>query len=285
MNRAAAALIVVLSFNVLSIAYREGLQESYSPADFVQVAGNSLQARYDGALAEGRRGTTDTFWIAYQFPVRPGVRVNASDGNVNISRGRNSDGIEWVDQTTALQRVGLFLLTRKSDGLIEKSRILNLDQDFRVHDRKVYWIGEPGAQESLALLAMLVDAAPQRASSSLLMTLGLHPEPGAAESLLHIARTSSSTQVRKNALFWLGQELSRQAGEELEKMANSDPEIEIQKQAVFAISQRNNDEAVTSLLRIAREHPNAAVRKQAIFWLGQKRDPRVLDFFEQMLKK
>ena len=68
-------------------------------------------------------------------------------------------------------------------------------------------------------------------------------------------------------------------------MANSDPEIEIQKQAVFAISQRNNDEAVTSLLRIAREHPNAAVRKQAIFWLGQKRDPRVLDFFEQMLKK
>src|SRR5882762_1388267 len=233
MNRAAAALIVVLSFNVLSIAYREGLQESYSPADFVQVTGNSLQARYDGALVEGRRGTTDTFWIAYQFPVRPGVRVNASDGNVNISRGRNSDGIEWVDQTTALQRVGLFLLTRKSDGLIEKSRILNLDQDFRVHDRKVYWIGEPGAQESLALLAMLVDAAPQRASSSLLMTLGLHPEPGAAESLLRIARTSSSTQVRKNALFWLGQELSRQAGEELEKIANSDPEIEIQKQAVF----------------------------------------------------
>src|SRR6266436_2872566 len=103
MNRAAAALIVVLSFNVLSIAYREGLQESYSPADFVQVAGNSLQARYDGALAEGRRGTTDTFWIAYQFPVRPGVRVNASDGNVNISRGRNSDGIRSEEHTSELQ--------------------------------------------------------------------------------------------------------------------------------------------------------------------------------------
>ena len=277
-----AALIVVLFIN----AYIAPIgQEVYGPSDFVRITGNSLQARYDSAVAQGRRGTTDTFWVAFQFPVRPGVRVNASDGNVNIGRGRNSDGIEWVDQTTALQRVGLFLLVRKSDGLIEKSRILNLDQDFRIHDRKVYWIGEPNAPESLALVAMLVDAAPQRASSSLLMTLGLHPEPGAVESLLRIARNSSSTQVRRNAVFWLGQEVSRQAGEELEKMANSDPEVEIQKQAVFAISQRNNDEAITSLERIARDHPNAAVRKQAIFWLGQKKDPRVLDFFEQMLKK
>jgi HEAT repeat protein len=261
------------------------VQEVYSPSDFVRITGSSLRARYDSAVAQGRAGTTDTFWVAYQFPVRPGVRVNASDGNVNISRGRNTDGIEWVGGTATLQRVAVFLLLRKSNGVIERTRILNLDQDFRVHDRMVYWIGEPDAQESLTLLASLVDSAPQQASSSVLMTIGLHPEPGAAESLLRIARSSSPVRVRRNAIFWLGQEVSRQAGEELEKMANNDPEVEIQKQAVFAISQRNNDEAIASLQRIAREHPNVAVRKQAIFWLGQKRDPRVLDFFEQMLKK
>jgi HEAT repeat protein len=259
-------------------------QAVYGPSDFIRPQGNSLSARYDAAMTEGRRGTTETFWIAYQFPVRPGLRVDTRNDGVNINRSRFSDGIELVDNTQSVQRVGLFMLMRKSDGGIDKSRILNLDEDFRVHDRRVYWIGEPNAAESLALLTSLVDAAPQRASQ-VLMTIGLHPTPQATESLLRIARTSTSNDVRKNAVFWLGQEVSRQAGEELEKMANDDPEVEVQKQAVFAISQRNTDDAIPSLLRIAREHSNAAVRKQAIFWLGQKRDSRAVDFFEQMLKK
>jgi hypothetical protein len=259
-------------------------QAVYSPADFVRVTGTSLKARYEGAVAEGRRGDTETFWVAYRFPVRPGVRVDTRNGNVDINRGRFSDGIEFVDSATVAQRVGLFVLMRKSDGAIEKSRVVNLDEDFRVHDRKVYWLGEPDAQESLALLTALAGSTPGRASS-LYMTMGLHPAPYAAETLLGIARTATSTQAKKDAIFWLGQEVSRQAGEDLEKMAKDDPEVEVQKQAVFALSQRNADEAIPSLLRIAREHPDIAVRKQAIFWLGQKRDPRVLDLFEQMLKK
>ena len=259
-------------------------QNVSGPADFARVPGNSLTARYDSAVAQGRLDSTDAFWVAYQFPVRPGLRVNSLDGNLSIGQRRTSDGIEWIDDAAAAQRVGLFLLIRKSDQLVEKSRILNLDQNFRVHDRKVYWIGEPNAEESLALLTTLTGSAP-RAASSLLMTMGLHPEPYAAQSLIRVARGASPAEVRKNAVFWLGQEVSRQAGEELEKMADNDPEIEVQKQAVFAISRRNSDEAVPALLRIAKEHPNAAVRKQAVFWLGQKRDPRVLDFFEQVLRK
>jgi len=68
-------------------------------------------------------------------------------------------------------------------------------------------------------------------------------------------------------------------------LATADPAVEVQKQVVFALSQRSADESIPALVRIAKEHSNAAVRQQAIFWLGQKRDPRVLDFFEQMLKK
>jgi HEAT repeat protein len=259
-------------------------QAVYAPADFVRVQGSSLKARYDAAVAEGRRGDTDTFWIAYQFPVRPGLRVDTRNDGININRDRYRDGIEFVDNTAAVQRVAFFILMRKSDGGVEKSRVLNLDENFRIHDRKVYWIGEPNTEESLALLTTVTAAAPYTASP-ILMAMGLHPAPFAADSLLRIARTAASAEVKKNAVFWLGQEVSRQAGEELEKMAKDDPEVEIQKQAVFAISQRNPDEAIPSLLRIAKEHPNAAVRKQAIFWLGQKRDPRVVDLFEQMLKK
>jgi hypothetical protein len=214
-------------------------QDVYTPADFVNVDGDSLKARYDNAVTQGRRGNTDTFWTAYEMQFR---------GNVYVS---TTDGIDIVRKNTP-ERVGIFLLMRKFDGAIERLRMVNLDQDVRVHDRKVYWLGKPASEESAALL-------------------------------LNIARASTSTQVKKDAIFWLGQEVSRLAGDELEKIASNDPEVEVQKQAVFALSLRKNDESIPSLMRVAKEHSNPAVRKQAIFWLGQKRDPRVLDFFEQML--
>ena len=113
----------------------------------------------------------------------------------------------------------------------------------------------------------------------------LHDSTHVAERLLQIARNNSnSAEVRRNAVQWLGQEVSRQAGEELQQLA-SDPDTNIQRQAVMAMSRRSEDEAIPALIRVARDHPNVAVRKQAIQLLGQKKDPRVLDFFEEMLKK
>jgi hypothetical protein len=217
-----------------------GAQGVSTVSDFTNVTGDSLKARYDSAMSQGRRANADTFWIAYEPPARSNVRVNTVDG------------IDVVYQNNP-ERIALFMLIRKSDGSIDRLRTVNFSEDVRVHDRKVYWLGNPASDESASLL-------------------------------LNIARTSTSTQVKKDAIFWVGQEVSRRAGDELEKLANTDPEVEVQKQAVFALSLRNNDESIPTLMRIAKDHPNRAVRQQAIFWLGQKHDPRVLDFFEQMLR-
>lgn len=216
-------------------------QVVYTPADFIRPSGESLQARYDDAVAQGRRSDSDEFWVAYQMPVKTGTRVFSVDGIESVS-------------STQPERVGMFLLVRKADGGIDKLRIVSLTDDVRVHDRKVFWLGQPSGEENAGLL-------------------------------LKIARSSAATQVRKDAVFWLGEEVSRQAGAGLESLTSNDPQVEIQKQAVFALSLRANDESIPALERIAKTHPNAAVRQQAIFWLGQKKDVRVLDFFEQILKK
>jgi len=259
------------------------LQQVYAPADFTQVAGSSLKARYDAGIAQGRAGTDETFWIAYRFPVRSGVRITTWDNGTNISSTVSSDGIEWV-QEPGVQRVAIFLLTGKMDRTIQRTRLINLDQNFRVHDRRVYWLGEPSADESLSLLTGLIKDSPQRLTSSLTNYMTLHSSPDVAARLLELARTATNpSEVRRNAIYWLGQEVSRAAGEELARLS-TDPDTEVQKQAVQAISRRNADEAIPALIRVAKEHPALAVRKQAIIWLGQKQDPRVLDFFEQMLK-
>jgi len=260
-------------------------QQVYSPTDFVQINGSSLSAKYDAAVAEGRRGSDDTFWIAYRFPVRAGIRINTMDSNVMISSTTTSDGIEWIPDVTTPQRVAMFFLVGKTDGVLQKTRLINLAENFRIHDRKVFWLGEPAADDSVNLLAKMITTSQARLSSSLAHYMTLHDSPSVADHLLQIARnTGYPNEVRSSAISWLGREVSRKAGDDLNALAN-DPDSQIQRQAISAMSRRPDDEAVPALIRIAKEHPNATVRADAIRLLGQKKDPRVVDFFEQILKK
>jgi hypothetical protein len=262
------------------------LQQVYSQADFVQVAGTSLRARYDAAVTQGQRGSDEAFWVAYRFPVRPNVRITTwGENNMTITTTTTSDGIEWIPDKPDTQRIAIFLLTGKADGLVQKTRLIDLAQNFRVHDRKVYWLGEPNADDSMALLDKLMTDQPPKFNSSFAHYMSLHDSPRVGDHLLQLAKSSTaSNEVRRAAISYLGREISRQAGDELNKLT-MDPNTEIQRQAVAAISRRADDDSIPSLIRVAREHPNATVRSYAISLLGQKRDPRVLAFFEQMLKK
>jgi hypothetical protein len=53
---------------------------------------------------------------------------------------------------------------------------------------------------------------------------------------------------------------------------------------VFALSQLPRGEGVPLLIDLARNHRIPEVCRQAMFWLGQSKDPRAVDFFEQILR-
>jgi hypothetical protein len=104
--------------------------------------------------------------------------------------------------------------------------------------------------------------------------------------LVKVAESDTDRELRKQALFWLGQRAGKRSLEVLGAVVEkSDDDTEVQKQAVFAISQRSRDEAIPLLIKIAKTHPKPAVRKQAIFWLGQTGDERALEFFKEILAK
>src|SRR5262249_39753392 len=106
------------------------------------------------------------------------------------------------------------------------------------------------------------------------------------EELIKIAEAEPDREVKKQALFWLGQKAGERSLKVLGDAAYSaDGDTEVQKQAVFAISQRRDSEAVPLLINIAKTHPKAEVRKQALFWLGQSNDERALKLFKEILEK
>ena len=106
-------------------------------------------------------------------------------------------------------------------------------------------------------------------------------------ALLRIAKDDRrELELRKSAVFWVGQAASDAVASLHGLVDDEDGEIEVRKQAVFALSQRPNGEAVPALLNIARRTTiDARVRRQAIFWLGQSRDPRAITYFEEVLTK
>jgi hypothetical protein len=103
--------------------------------------------------------------------------------------------------------------------------------------------------------------------------------------LLLLARERSRpSEVRKSAIFWLGQAAGEKVAPELDRLASDDDlEMDLREQAVFAVSQRESEEAVPILIRISRDHSSRDLRKTALFWLAQIDDPRVLPLFEEIL--
>jgi len=89
-------------------------------------------------------------------------------------------------------------------------------------------------------------------------------------------------EIRKQAIFWLGQEAAEHAVGTLEDVVD-DPDREMRKSALFALSQLGTDRSIEVLVRVARTHPDKETRRNAFFWLGQTEDPRGIALFEEVL--
>jgi hypothetical protein len=146
--------------------------------------------------------------------------------------------------------------------------------------------GTVGAAEAARYFGALAEKATTRVAKEAIVVATLADSADLTPVLLRVAKDEGrDREVRKNAVFWLGQAVG-DAVAPLDQLANdNDEDIEVRKQAVFALSQRPKDEAVPALIRIARGKGDARVRKQAIFWLGQSGDPRAVQYFEDVLAK
>ena len=147
-----------------------------------------------------------------------------------------------------------------------------------------FWLGSERGASGAALLARMVAQDPSdKVRDKAVFGLSVSPEPAALDTLLETARADRSTRVRGQALFWLAHKAGQRAAGAITDAIERDPDTEVKKKAVFALSQMPKDEGVPLLIQVARTNRNPAVRKQAMFWLGQSKDPRAVQFFEQVL--
>jgi hypothetical protein len=155
----------------------------------------------------------------------------------------------------------------------------------RLREKASFWIGVSRGERGVTTLErMMRDDPSSHVREKVTFALSLNKAPRALELLLSAARNDRDPRVRGQALFWLGQKAGKKAATTLGDAAQNDPDTSVKKRAVFAISQLPDGEGVPRLIELARSNRNPEVRKQAMFWLGQSKDPRALDFFEEVLK-
>ncbi len=135
--------------------------------------------------------------------------------------------------------------------------------------------------ESLSfLLEQLRDADRE---GELMAAIAMHDHPRVVPELIHLARHDADREVRKQAIFWLGQKAGEKVAGELRRAVDEDPDDDVRQHAVFAISQLPAERSVPILINLVKTHKRAAVRKRALFWLTQTGDQRALDLIEEIL--
>lgn len=215
--------------------------------------------------------------VRLTFATRPGVCGN---GEHNISIRGNDPG----DWTSDCEHGPAHVTIRVQGGEIT-------DIKTRVGGRwvarnDVVDLGAAPAREAAQLflgLARRNSSAAEKAIFPALIADSAEVWPG----LLALAKDRGvRTDVRKQAVFWVGQEAAAAATKGLtEVVGDAAIDRDVRESAVFALSQRPNKEGVPALIAVARTSDDPKLRKSAIFWLGQTEDPRALAYFEEVLGK
>ncbi len=207
---------------------------------------------------------------------------NWRGGNRNDYSRSSSRDVEWSNECT----------TGPGRLVIDRGNNENLKLRFYVGGRwrqrpNVTDLGHVPNQQAADYLLDLVRTERTSVAKAAIMPVTIIDDVEVWPALLRIARDDNRNQeVRKGAIFWLGQMAAEQITGSLRDVAEDDRmDREVRESAVFALSQRPREEGVPALIRIVRTNRDPKLRKSALFWLGNSRDPRALDLIEELLSK
>jgi hypothetical protein len=149
----------------------------------------------------------------------------------------------------------------------------------------IFWAGQTRTTAVTREIASLIDDRDHEVAKSALFAMSQVKNAEGTRVLLSTARnTALPLEVRKSAVFWVGQLASDEASKGLQDLTTDD-NTEVKKQAVFALAQMKTEKSMDALINIARTSKDRELRKSALFWLGQSNDPRALALFEEILLK
>lgn len=189
-----------------------------------------------------------------------------------VLRDRDECSVELREQA-------IFLLAQHPDPetveLLLDLAHRNPDPSERVREAAVFWLSQVDSEEALdALLSILESGtAGEGIQERAIFAISQHDSDRVSRILRDYAeRSDVPTELRRNAIHWIGQRPGSAAF--LRSLYTSVNDREIREQVLFAVSQSRTEESRAWLLERALDtSEDTEVRKNALFWAGQTGAP------------
>jgi len=140
------------------------------------------------------------------------VRENAIFWLGNLKDDRSLKGLkeifQKVDETKLRKQVVFaFQLSDKKEAVDELVRIAKNQDDPQIRKEAIFWLGQKASEESVKLLKDVVNDSDEdtKVKESAVFAISQLPTETSVPMLIDIARKNKNPQVRKQAIFWLGQ--------------------------------------------------------------------------------
>ncbi len=166
---------------------------------------------------------------------------------------------------------------------ILRDYVMNESAPDELREKAVFWLGQKDDEQSRTFMRDLYKRTmKQELKEKSLFSVSQSGDASSKAWLVGIVKDPrEGVELRKKALFWLGQQ--HMNGTELTSLYGQLTEQELREQLVFALSQSSDKAAIDGLINIARNDKDPELRKKAIFWLGQSNDPRAAEVLEKIL--
>ncbi len=238
------------------------------------------------ALAAAPAAGPAWFGWAVPAPVDRSVRTSSEErggweGQCSLE-GRGSSVVNVSNERTGGDMTLIFV--RIEGGRPTRLRVFPSDCTVDAGGSAVAWLENVRPAESVAWLESLeADRSGSRGEENdgagisrdrEIMAIALHADRSADAALDRLSGEPNSDDIRKKAVFWIGNMRGRRGWESLVRIARSHASDEIRKAVAFGLAQSPVPEAVGSLIDLARRDPSPPVRSQALFWLAHKAGDR-----------
>jgi HEAT repeat protein len=200
------------------------------------------------------------------------------------------DSIVFQSRDDDMRKQALFALSQQSRDERARTALKRAAEDERltqdVREQAIFWLGQSNIVDLDWFKQLFQKTRDPEIRNKITFAVSQHSSAEASTWLLNVAKDKTyDTDVRKQALFWLGQRRSTTMDMLQSVYDQSKGDDEMQEQVIFVVSQRSDPAAIDKLIEIAKNDPNVEMRKKALFWLGQKHDPRARQFLLDLIKK
>ena len=235
--------------------------------------------------------------ILFRVEANAVSRIRALSPECEIDAG--GAPVHWLTDVQPAESVALLATFVPSDGAVKAialhagpaadaalEKLVAPDQPESLRQRTVGWFGSARGRRGFEVLKNLIASDPSEpVRERAISALAVSKEPEAADLLISTARSDHNPLLRAQAIAALGRKPGPKTVAVIREVIEKDPDAQVKRRAVSALRALPDGEGIPPLIEVVKTTQNADVRKQAMSSLAQSRDPRVLAFFEDVLKR